>query len=59
MITTVQTAVQEWKEWNMKKVDEDMSKVHDDYNKERGKIATYDEIMDLIYDRDKEQTECN
>ena len=25
-----------------------MSKAHDDYNKERGKIATYDEIMDLI-----------
>lgn len=25
-----------------------MSKAHDDYNKERGKIATYDEIIDLI-----------
>lgn len=34
-----------------------MSKAHDDYNKERGKIATYDEIMDLIHNGDKEQTE--
>ena len=34
-----------------------MSKAHDDYNKERGKIATYDEIMDLIYNGEKEQTE--
>lgn len=25
-----------------------MSKAHNDYNKERGKIATYDEIIDLI-----------
>lgn len=34
-----------------------MSKAHDDYNKERGKIATYDEIMDLIYNGDREQTD--
>ena len=34
-----------------------MSKTHDDYHKERGKIATYDESMDLIHNGDKEQTE--
>lgn len=29
-----------------------MSKAHDDYNKEKGKIATYDEIVDWIYNGD-------
>lgn len=34
-----------------------MSKAHDDYNKERGKIATYDEIMDLISGEEAESEE--
>lgn len=29
-----------------------MSKAHDDYKKERGKLAVYDEIVDLIYNGD-------
>jgi len=29
-----------------------MSKAHDDYNKEKGKISTYDDIVDLIYNGD-------
>ena len=34
-----------------------MSKAHDDYNKERGMIATYDEIMDLISGEEAESEE--